>query len=241
MKNIAIIAILFCSTLSLYSQRKKVQNLANFDQRIVHFGFALGGNSADFAMAHDVRKTDSLIVLETDRQAGFNIGIIADLHITPLLSLRLIPTLSFTQRNIEYTFLDGLLKNGQRKVSVIIKPVESTFIDIPLYLKFRSVRLNNFAAYVIGGFKYSLDLASQAKTDNSVAVPSEIVVKLKRDSFLWEIGFGMDFFLEYFKFSPEIKMSYGLTNVFIQDYTDFSNPISRLNSQIFTLSFTFEG
>jgi len=143
MKNIAIIAILFCSTLSLYSQRKKVQNLANFDQRIVHFGFALGGNSADFAMAHDVRKTDSLIVLETDRQAGFNIGIIADLHITPLLSLRLIPTLSFTQRNIEYTFLDGLLKNGQRKVSVIIKPVESTFIDIPLYLKFRSVRLNN--------------------------------------------------------------------------------------------------
>ena len=28
-----------------------------------------------------------------------------------------------------------------------------------------------------------------------------------------EIGFGIDFYLEYFKFSPQIKLSHGILNI----------------------------
>ncbi len=44
------------------------------------------------------RSTDSLLVLEHQRQPGFNLGIVASLNVNPFLSLRFLPTLSFQER-----------------------------------------------------------------------------------------------------------------------------------------------
>ncbi len=55
-----------------------------------------------------------------------------------------------------------------------------------------------------------------------------------------EIGFGIDFYLEYFKFSPQIKISYGLLNLLSEDNTIFTNSINRLTTNGWMLSFTFE-
>ena len=55
-----------------------------------------------------------------------------------------------------------------------------------------------------------------------------------------EIGFGIDFYLEYFKFSPQIKISYGLLNLLTEDNTIFTNSINRLTTNGWMLSFTFE-
>lgn len=238
--TMAVICV--CSS-DVYAQKKpktKKQpkhvptNLENFDNRLMHFGFVLGINSADFSLDHTLN--DTLMVLESKKQSGFNLGIISDLHMGPYLNLRFIPTLSFAQRNLEYTYL---YSDGTREL--IDKPVESTFIDFPLNLKYRAVRDKNYAAYVLVGGKYSYDLASQHKTDNEGSQMKDIVIKLNRHSYLWEVGVGFDFFLQYFKFAPEIKMSYGLNNLIIDDGTIFSTPIESLKSKIFTLSFTFEG
>ena len=94
---------------------------------------------------------------------------------------------------------------------------------------------------MVGGFKYSIDLASQAHVDNSVNPPQDIVIKLKKHSYSYEAGFGADFFLKYFKFSTEIKLSMGLNNIFINDQTIFAKPIESLRSKIILVSFTFEG
>jgi hypothetical protein len=56
-----------------------------------------------------------------------------------------------------------------------------------------------------------------------------------------EAGVGFDFFLEYFKFSPELRFSYGINNIIVQDETKFANPVNQLNSRIIALSFNFEG
>ena len=210
-------------------------NLDNFDNKIIHFGFVLGVNSADFAL--DNYLNDSLLILESQKQSGFNLGIISDLHLGPYFNLRFIPTLSFMQRDLEYTY--KFYDNPRNEK--IIKPVESTFVEFPLNLKYRSVRDKNFATYLMFGGKYCYDLASQNKTDNNGARLDDIVIKLNRHNYLWEAGVGFDFFLEYFKFSPELKMSYGLNNVLIDDGTFFSTPLESLKSKIFTLSFTFEG
>jgi hypothetical protein len=178
-----------------------------------------------------------LYKLESQRQSGFNLGIITDLHLGPYFDLRFIPTLAFAQRNLEYTFKFY----DDDKTEVLQKEVESTFLNFPLNLKYRSVRQTNFAAYIVGGASYSFDLASQHKTDNTRAQPGDIVIKLNRHSYMWEVGVGFDFFLEYFKFSPELKMSYGLNNIAVNDETMFSDPITSLKSKIFTLSFNFEG
>lgn len=221
---------------SLMAQRDKVDNLPKFDQRKIHFGFALGINTADFVIEHDLSVNDSLISLEAKRQSGFNLGIISDLHLGPFFDLRFTPTLSFGQRNLEYSF-----RQPDNTISVVVKPIESTWVDFPIGIKYRSARLNNFAAYMVTGFKYSLDLASQEKVNNEFNDENEIIVKLRKHNYAYEIGFGMDFFLEYFKFSPELKLSVGLNDIRVNDGSEFSDPISRLNSKIWLISFNFEG
>lgn len=44
------------------------------------------------------------MVLEHQKQPGFNLGIVASLNIHPNLSLRFLPTLSFQERILQYQF-----------------------------------------------------------------------------------------------------------------------------------------
>jgi hypothetical protein len=121
------------------------------------------------------------------------------------------------------------------------KVVSSFYIDLPIIVKYRTDRINNFAAYVIGGGQLSRDMASQEKVKNELASFEDQVVKIERLDYLINAGGGFDFFLPYFKFGIELKMVYGLNNLLIQDNTRFSSPIESLKSRNFVLSFTFEG
>jgi hypothetical protein len=86
------------------------------------------------------------------------------------------------------------------------------------------------------GLKYSLDLASQRNIDDEGLE----IVKIKKDDFLYEIGIGLDFYLPYFKFSPELKANFGLTNLVVNDGSIYSRSIKGMKTRGFTISFTFE-
>jgi hypothetical protein len=116
------------------------------------------------------------------------------------------------------------------------KRVESTFIEFPVFFKFKSNRLTNFRAYILAGGKYSLDLASQQEKGSY----NEYVVKLRRHDFSGEFGVGFDFYLQYFKFAVELKTSYGFKDLLYREDNVYTNSIERLNSKMFWLSFTFE-
>lgn len=230
-----ILAVFFTTlSISVFCQSKKVWNLPNFDRKWVHFGFTLGSNTMDYRLNTDLTQVDSLISLETNAQPGFNIGIVSELHLNTYFGLRFLPALSFGQRNLEYVF------RGREQNISVTKSVESTYLEFPLLLKYRSKRLNNFAAYFVGGAKYAADLSSQAEINNKVP-PNQQVVRLKRHNFMYEIGFGLDFFLEYFKFSPEIKVSTGLRNMLIDEGSIWELPIDHLQPRIISISLHFEG
>jgi hypothetical protein len=89
---------------------------------------------------------------------------------------------------------------------------------------------------VIGGIKYSIDMVSQAKVKNK----DKDVIKLNRNDYGYEVGVGFDFYLSYFKFSPEIKMYNGLTNLLVPEATPFADPMQALYAKTFLISFTFE-
>ena len=109
-------------------------------------------------------------------------------------------------------------------------------LDFPIHIKYKSARYNNFRAYLIGGIKYSLDIASQDKIDDE----GKEIVKLKKNDLMGELGFGLDFYLEYFKFSPQIKISYGILNLLKKDQSVYTQSIKSLNTNGWMLSFTFE-
>ncbi len=118
----------------------------------------------------------------------------------------------------------------------IAKPIESTFIDFPILIKYKSERYNNFRTYLLGGIKYGIDIASQKDIDDE----GQKLVKLKKNDLGIEIGFGMDFYLEYFKFSPQIKLTYGILNLLSEDETVYTKSVSKLTTNSWMLSFTFE-
>lgn len=221
---------------SAYAQKIKTENQPNFDLHVFHFGFMLSYNTSDFFMK--LKPTapfaDSLLVLDHVKQPGFNLGIVSSFNMTPNLSLRFLPSLSFQDRQLKYSFL-----KSDGKTTVFLKPVESTYLEFPLLLKLRSDRINNFAVYLIAGGKYSMDMASQK--DVNQAIDDEIVIKLRRTDHSAEIGGGVDMFLPYFKFGLELKMGVGIPNLLIDDNTRFSSPIESLRSKTYMFTFTFEG
>lgn len=221
--------------LSLHAVAQKPMNLPRYDQKKFHFGFTLGFNSMDFRVT-PVEKSklvsDSVMLLEPVPQPGFNIGIVSSMKLYEYLDLRFVPTLSFGERRLKYK-----LRFNDSTIVSDVKAVESTYIDFPIFLKYKSKRLNNTRAYVTLGARYSLDLASQSKKDNS---SEEIQIKLKPHDASVELGVGFDFYLTYFKFGMELKMAYGMLNLLKEENNLYSKGVDRLNSKMFWFTFTFE-
>jgi hypothetical protein len=222
---------------SYYAQKFKQERYKNFDKRMFHFGFMLGFNSSDFTVYQNVNAYEQygLKLLENDAQPGGQLGILTTMKLgTPVLRLRFIPTLSFQERLLRYTFEDTVLNKDE----IGEERVNSTNLDFPIMLQFRTKRLNNFAAYVLVGGQYSIDLQSQEKASQNYIDP---YIKIKRNDVQGQIGGGLEFFAPYFKFGIELKYSHGFINSFIQDNTNIANPINKLYNKVWSLSLIFEG
>lgn len=237
-KSFIILVLSFTLFNNAFGQAQHSKNLPKFDHRVMHFGFLLGINSANFVLERQPETfsgSDSLSVLEAKPSTGFNLGIISSLHLSEAFSIRFTPNLAFAARTLNYNFNTY---EGPKKYSKII---ESTLINLPLGVKYKSVRVNNFSAYILVGGAYSIDLASNVGNDNDSNNPSDVVVAVKKHDYLAEIAFGTDFYLEYFKFGIELKMSYGFKDLLDHDNAQFTDPIDKLKSKMFLLSLTFEG
>lgn len=230
--KLAIIAVLIVFSFKSFGQNPK--NLPRYDEQKFHFGFTLGFNSMDFQVTpvEDSKSVaDSIMLLEPVSAPGFNIGIVSNMKLAQYLDLRFVPTLSFGERKLKYKirFNDSTVESDE-------KVVESTYIDFPIYLKYKSKRLNNMRAYVTAGGRYSLDLASQSDKQSSSDAP----IKLTPHDALAELGVGFDFYLNYFKFGTELKMAYGFLNLLKEEKNLYAKGVKSLNSKMFWLTFTFE-
>ncbi|MFW5725976.1 MAG: outer membrane beta-barrel protein [Bacteroidota bacterium] len=242
-------ALTICSIGSARAQRDKAfkfENRPYHDQQDYHFGFSLGFNKMDFSLKpisnlHNVEMSPSDVVILSEfdtlqsvltrAENGFNIGIVSNLRLGSQLDLRFIPTLSFGDRNIIYRGIkDGAPITRRQQL-------ESTFIEFPLHLKYKSVRMTNTRVYVIGGFKYSHDLAS---IEDKEDFEDEILARIGKNDVFYEMGVGFDYYFYYFKFSTEIKASFGMIDMLKRENTMFTNSIQRLNSKIIMISFLFE-
>lgn len=235
-----ILGLLFMINAALsFAQKEKPLNYRRFDERTLHFGFMLGFNSSDFTYYPkiDAYQQYGLISLNSKSTAGGQVGIVSTLKLgTPVVRLRFVPTLSFQERVLSYVF-----ENPDPAATKDIfgeERVNSTNLDFPLMFQFRTLRLNNFATYLLAGGQYSLDLQSQQDASQSFIDP---FIKIKKHDFQGQVGGGLEFFAPYFKFGIELKYSHGFFNSFIQDNTDVSRPIDKLYNKVWWISLIFEG
>ena len=261
-QRILLVVVLVFYAGSTFSQSRLVPNKPEYDQDPYHFGFLLGVNnmffsvktypdfqkkmyynsnlpSADDALQQipdQLSDSAALYSVEATPTVGFVIGIVSNLRLGNYFDLRFTPSLTFGQRDLNYTFYNNYRKTAPELLPVT-KNIQSTFVEFPLWVKFKGKRIHNVRPYIMAGGKYSLDLASNAKkkADNNSAY-----VFINRKDVYALGGVGFDFYTAYFKFGTEISMSYGLFDILKRDNTIYTGGIERLNSKIFQISFTFE-
>jgi len=248
-----LLVFLFLTLVSLdaHAQKRKVQNLPGYDQAPYHFGFILGVNQMLFTVkpvenlsfkkwtgiqSPDIF-ADSLFVygVTSSPTPGFTIGILGNLRLGRYGDMRFIPSLSFGERLLNYSIL--AYDEGESQFIETSKSITTTLIDFPLEFRYKSKRLNNFRAYVLGGASYTLDLASQKKAEQN---SNDVTVKINKNDLMLSAGVGFDFYTTYFKFGTQLKMSYGINNLMQYEGNLYTDSIESLRSKIFLLSFTFE-
>lgn len=248
---VLIVSLFVFLSFDTQAQLRKVENMPTYDYARYHFGFILAINQMHFvikpveglhytmfdAEAAEEINADSAMIYSIEGQptVGFTVGIVGNLRLSEYLDLRFVPSLAFGERYINYRFLK--FRGGDAELIDVKKIVPSTYIELPLHIKYKSQRLNNFRAYVLGGINYRVDLASQAKKSKDAA---EVQVKLLRNDIAGELGVGFDFYFEWFKFGTELKMSYGMTDILKHEGNIYTDGIDKLRSKIFQVSFTFE-
>jgi len=253
LKRKKVLSILICLLISgnILAQKNTIENLPKFDLEPYHFGFILGVNQMFFEIkpqagfmnkSYDMASTpdlngDSAFLhgIESNPTTGFVIGIVSNLRMGDRFDLRFIPSLSFGERQMNYKIL--IYSGGQSEYIVSTKKVQSTFVEFPLYIRYKGKRINNVLTYVLGGAKYAIDLASNSKKR---AETNNINVSVNGSDLYAELGVGFDFYTAWFKFGTEVKMSYGLRDMLKHDNTIYTGGIEKFKSRLFQLTFSFE-
>lgn len=219
--------------LSTLAQTRKVMNRPYIDQRRIHYGFLAGVDLQDLDFVNNgyVDAAGNQWYADLPNyEPGFCVGILGELKVNEHIALRAVPTMHFGTKNV--TFLNHL--DGSKDYQTI----KSTYISLPLDVKFSAERFNNYRPYIMGGVNPVYDLT--VKKNKNVLLNTF-------DCYL-EVGLGCDFYLPFFKFIPEIKFCYGLSNIVNKSTSDLTNPsldvfrksIDKGQSKMIVLSFHFE-
>ncbi|APG61412.1 porin family protein [Christiangramia salexigens] len=235
MKKILTIALLIFSCAFANAQifsGERILNNENFDQQKWSWGYFLGLNSYDFNFDYINYNPNPVTGQDfrVEKRVGFNVGLVGNLKLNNNLDLRLEPGVNFNTRGYQALKADA---NTFREVS-------STYVHIPLLLKFNANRLNNFRPFVVGGVSTSINLSSNESNpdDNSAGQ-----FRMTTNSYYYEIGFGIDLYLYYFKLSPSIRGVFAINDELIRDADPnslYTGNVDKMSSRAVFLNFTFQ-
>ncbi len=222
-------AFIFCAN----AQMQKLKNRPYIDQRRLHYGFMIGLHTQDFKFVNNGFITDngeSWFADVASYSPGFSVGVLGELYLNENLALRTIPTLHFGDKTV--IFREQTSKQETRQ------QIKSTYLSLPVDLKFSAERVNNYRPYLMTGVNPTIDLS--VKKNNVLLVKSS-------DCYL-EAGIGCDFYLPYFKLIPELKFCFGLSNLLQSTRTDlndksllkYTQSVDKISSRMIVFSLYFE-
>jgi len=225
-------AMLLSQPIQAQFKENPILNIENKDKKLLNYGYFLGFNQYDFKFDYRNDTGDILV----DKSLGFNVGLIGELRINEFIDLRFEPGLHYNGRKLGFPgFAND--ENAQRNA---FREVKSTYINFPLLIKLSTKRFGNFKPFLIGGVSRSLNLGSnEASLDDN----SSGTFRMKKWVNNYEMGFGIDFYLEYFKFTPSIRGIFAITDELVRD-EDPSSPwtgnIDAMRTRGLFINFTFE-
>ena len=234
-KIIVLLTVLLCVLTTSHAQQQKTRwvkrNNPNYDQRKITYGFLIGLHSTAYQIKYSEKfvtpNFDTLYAVEPQWSPGFSLGFIVNYRLTEFLDLRLTPKVAFYEHRLRYLFTDDTKTENQL--------VETTMVEFPLLLKYKSERRENLRMYMIGGIKPAIE-ASGKKDIKNVTTTLEV----KGGNLSLDAGFGLDIYYPLFKFSPEIRFSKGLIDVLDNRTNKYGQPLQRVNTNTITVYLLFQ-
>ena len=233
MKRTVTYLLLLLLPLFAVAQERKVQNKPYIDYRVLHYGFFIGTHMQDMEFVNNgfvTENGESWFADIATYNPGFSVGVLADLRLNTYMSLRAIPTMHFGQNIVRF--------REQKSGETSKQSVKTTYIAVPVHVKFAAERFNNYRPYVTAGVSPMWNLT----------VKKQQQLLLRKFDFMIEVGVGCDFYLPFFKLIPELKFSFSPLDVLKKErndlldanYLKFTQSVDRVTSKMVTLSLYFE-
>ncbi|MBL7789441.1 MAG: PorT family protein [Chitinophagales bacterium] len=195
--------------------------------KALYWGISLGLNISNFRIDRQPHSeaNDSILSIEDKSQPGFNLGLIGNWQFNRYFDLRFIPNMTFGEKLIQYNTINGTVDNR----------IKTTYISLPVHIRYKSEPVNDWRIFVVAGLKYDLNIDPQVRTTSE---PNKI--SLRKSGLSMEYGIGLQYFFPYFIFSPELKYSHSLNSVLDPNQSDLNRSAIRglyPRTLIFTLNF----
>jgi hypothetical protein len=201
--------LLVMLTFQSWGQHSKYTRIFHeyYDEKPIHFGFLFGFASSNYFMQADQATLGTLDSVRSPRNFGFQIGGLVNYAFDKHWELKSGINIALYERELQFK-------------SEANNPLwrESTWLEIPVLLKLRSVRRNNHRMYVLGGFKLGIEANVKKKSTALSANTADLSL---------EYGIGLEQYFQFFKFTPELRFSHGLLNMYVSP--SVVGPYSRLN------------
>ncbi|MET1257718.1 MAG: PorT family protein [Flavobacteriaceae bacterium] len=218
-----------CLTIHAQFGKDPILNIQNEDKKLINFGYFLGFNQYDFQFEYENDIGQDVLV---NKSFGFNVGVLGELRINEFLDFRFEPGLLYTQRDLGFPNFE--------EANDAIREVRSTYIRFPFLLKVSTRRFNNIKPFVIGGVYTALNLGAK---EDSLEDNSSGEFRMKKNVYGYELGFGIDFYTEYFKFTPSIRGVFALNDELVRDEdpnSPWTGNINAMRTRGIFINFTFE-
>ncbi len=221
-----IFFLVFGMSLTLMAQRSLPKNLPAFEKQLFRFGYSVGINWMGFTMDPTFEDT---FQLDARQHPGINVNLITSLNLNKYLDLRWTPGIQFSQRDLKIIRKDSTPVIWDAKI-------ESVYFELPVLLKYRAKRVNNYAPYLIAGIAPKFDL-----TGGEIENWKPVKRLVKSFDLFPELGVGVDFYTAKVKVAVELKFSVGILNVYKApgddfQYDLFSNALDRMMSKMVILA-----
>jgi hypothetical protein len=196
------------------------------EKRKITYGFLIGLHTTAYQIKYSNEFVDDpdLHSIVPEWKPGFSLGFLVNYRAHEFVDLRITPKVAFYEHALTYRYIGDPSKQ---------QLIETTMVELPMLVKYKSMRRGNIRMYVIGGIKPGIE-ASDKRENISDAL------EVNAFNLNMETGIGFDLYFPLFKFSPEIRFSRGLLNQLGDSQNDFSKSLSRINTNTITFYMVFQ-
>lgn len=202
------------------------KHLEFYDDKPLHFGFLFAMPVTRYSVRTDDSYVgDSTLALYSPATTAFRMGFTISTVLSPEFDLRTTPSVTLYGRTVTYEYPN--LKQDKIR--------ESTWVEVPLLLKYKSKRRANTRMYLLAGTTIGIE----TNVKNKIRFGAE-QLNTRRADITLDYGVGLERFFEFFKLAPELRFSHGLVNMLRPTGVKTMPGAARVTTNAVTLYLNFE-